>query len=435
MRAVASLTPALLLLAASTLPISARARQCDVVADCGAIADNRTDNAAALSACARACAPDAELLFPAGAQLLSGSADFSGARNLTLRFGAGAALWGSGEQSAYPVQTALPWQGANTTQWRALIYARNVSGLTLVGPSSARVDGCGWPWWRNFSAGTLAHQRPKLVEVVDAEDVVFSGMTFSNSAFWTLHPIFATRVRFSGVTVTAPRAVGNTDGIDPDSVVDALIEDCLVDVGDDGISIKSGQHDVTGALMPAANILIRNTTVLSRNVAIGSACFGNITNVTMEGGRIGDDAGSSPWALKVKTHVPNGGVVSGITLRGVAIGAIKPNSWQQPSGGTAFHVDLTQYGALPPPPRGATSAPVPTRTRIENIAFIDIRATSAVAAGELTANAGFNITGLLFDSVVFGKVGRGWACAGIPARNSTVIGANSPPIPVACGAP
>lgn len=433
----------LLLLALTAAP--AAARTCDVVADCGAVADNATDAAPALSACAVACAPNAELLFPPGAQLLSGSVDLSGSRNLTLRFGAGSGLWGSGDPAAYPVQPALPWQGSNATQWRALLYGRNMSGLTITGPRSARVDGCGWPWWANFTAGTLAHQRPKLVELVDAEDVVLEGLTFANSPFWTLHPIFARRVRVSGVAVLAPRAVGNTDGIDPDSVTDCLIEDCLVDVGDDGISVKSGQHDVTGDLLPSRNILIVNTTVLSRNVAIGSACFGNITNVTMVGGRIGDDAGSSPWALKIKTHVPLGGVVSGVTLRGVALGAIAPNSYQQPKGGTAVQVLLNQYGSgsggdgrLPPPaggwPPGAVP-PSPSRTVIEGVSLVDVHATSAVSAGEVVADAGFNVTGLTFDGVTFGRVQHGWACTGVPPNSSTVAGANAPAIPAACGAP
>ena len=33
--------------------------------------------------------------------------------------------------------------------------------------------------------------------------------------------------------------VGNTDGIDPDSVVNMLLTDSYISVGDDGVSIKS----------------------------------------------------------------------------------------------------------------------------------------------------------------------------------------------------
>lgn len=421
------------------------ARVCDVVADCGAVPDNATDAAHSLTRCAQTCAPNAVLDFPANASFLSGSIDFSHSVNLTLRFAAGAGLFGSGNPEAYPVQLALPFQGTNTTQWQALIYARNVSGLTIQGPPSALIDGCGWPWWANFTKGTLAHQRPKLVEIVDAVDIALLGMTFANSPFWTLHPIFASRVLVQGVTVLAPRAVGNTDAIDPDSCVDCIIRDSHVDVGDDGISVKSGQHDITGVLMPSANILIENTTVLSRNVAIGSACFGGVYNVTMRGGRIGSDRGSSPWAIKLKTHVPNGGVTAGVVFENVTLGKIAPNSWQQPHGGTAVIIALSQYGdgdgddgdggmvarqaaAIAARPGG----PLPQRTQITNISFVGISAAGAVTAGSIAASAPFHVAGLTFADVRFASAGHGWACSGVLPNSGAAEGDNVPPIPDAC---
>jgi hypothetical protein len=105
-------------------------------------------------------------------------------------------------------------------------------------------------------------------------------------------------VTFVNLTVLAPRAVGNTDGIDPESCQDVLIDGCHIDVGDDGIGVKSdfrvdpGDGAVT--LVPAARVLVRDTVVLSRNVAIGSATFGNISDVLFVGGQIGDDLGSLP---------------------------------------------------------------------------------------------------------------------------------------------
>jgi polygalacturonase len=422
--------------------LGAEARVCDAILDCGAVADNKTNAALALTRCAVDCAPNAVLLFPPGASFLSGSIDFSDSVNLTLSFGAGAGLFGSGDPLAYPVQLALPFQGTNVTQWRALVYARNVTGLTIQGPASARIDGCGWPWWANFSEGRLAHQRPKLVEIVDAQDVALVGMTFANSAFWTLHPIFATRVLVAGVSVLAPRSVGNTDGIDPNSCVDCVIRDCLVDVGDDGISVKSGQHDITGELLPSANILIENTTVLSRNVAIGSACFGGVTNVTMRGGRIGDDHGSSPWAIKLKTHVPNGGITAGIAFENVTLGNIAPNSWQQPHGGTAVIIALSQYGggregeggmaARQAAAIAARGGAVPAPTQISNVSFIGVAALGAVTAGSIEASHPFKVHGLTFADVRFAKSGSGWECVGVLPNSSIVEGTNVPPIPEPC---
>ena len=74
------------------------ARTCDVVAVCGARADNSSNAGPFLSACVAAggpcSAPNSTLLFPAGAHFLSGSIDLSGTVNLTLSFSE-AALFGS----------------------------------------------------------------------------------------------------------------------------------------------------------------------------------------------------------------------------------------------------------------------------------------------------------------------------------------------------
>jgi polygalacturonase len=199
-------------------PFAAAGAICDAVTVCGAVADNATNAAPALSSCvAPGVGPcggaGSTLVLPAGAAFLVGSVDFSNTVNLTVRFGSGAGLYGSADRLYYPLQAQLPPTNMPGLggQWRALLYARNVSGLTLEGPPSAVVDGLGWPWWAAFANGTLKYQRPKLVEIVDGVDVVLRGLTFRNSPFWTLHTLYCSRVAFLELTVLAPRAVGNTD--------------------------------------------------------------------------------------------------------------------------------------------------------------------------------------------------------------------------------
>ena len=306
----------------------ALAATCDVILHCGARADNATNAAPALAACIApggACSsPGSTLFFPANSLFLTGSLDLSNTTNLTLSFSHGAGLFGSSDPALFPLQQMLPPTNMPqfAQQWTALIYARNVTGLTLEGPPSAVIDGLGWPWWAAFANGSLVHQRPKLVEIVDGERVTFSGLTFRNSPFWTLHTLYSRNVKFLGVTVTAPRHIGNTDAIDPDSCSDVLIENCLLDVGDDGISLKSDFRvdPSTGVvtLLPTERVIVRNTTVLWRNIALGSSTYGNITDILFEGGRIGADEDALPtlWAIKFKTHAPYGGVVRNVTFRG-----------------------------------------------------------------------------------------------------------------------
>lgn len=67
---------------------------------------------------------------------------------------------------------------------------------------------------------------------------------------------------------------------------------------------RSNHHNVRSGhiMMPAKNIHIYNTTILSRNVCLGSATFGGIYDLVVEDCTIGDDEGSSPWAIKYKSH-------------------------------------------------------------------------------------------------------------------------------------
>jgi len=452
--AAAALSTAVAAFAASVVTLPHRNQGvCDVVVDCGAVADNATNAAPAISACAQRCAT---ITFPTNATFRIGSVDLSHTVGLTLQFEAGAGLYASGDPADYPLQPALPPQGPNVTQWQAVIYGRNVTGLTLVGPTSAVVDGLGWPWWANFSQGILTHQRPKLVEIVDCSDLTLSGMTFRNSPFWTLHPTYCNNVVFNAVTVLAPRAIGNTDGIDPDSCTNVVVDGCHVDVGDDGISLKSGPHDITGVLLPTANVTIQRTTVLSRNVAIGSACFGGIYNVTMRDSIIGDDDGSCPWAIKAKTHNPNGGVVSGVTFTNLTLGAIAPNTWQQHHGGWVV-IAYENYGApaegdgtdddddvdarvaawvRDQSACGLMDTPLPTR--MDNITLVGINATSAYVVASLngystsTAFAGWTFG----DLVVRHNADPGavqWQCTYMV--DTAVTGTLSPPMesPTACG--
>ena len=408
---------------------------CDAVTSCGAPADNSTDAAPALSACVAPGGPcsaaGSTLSFPVQSAFRISSLDFSHSVNLTLSFSEGAALYAIAEPALYPLQPQLPPSNMPQLgqQYRAILYARNTSGLTLQGPASALLDGGGPAWWAN--ATTLRYQRPKLVEIVDSQDVVLRGMTFANSPFWSLHVLYCARVSFLGVTVLAPRAVGNTDGCDPDASSDVLIDSCHIDVGDDGISIKSDWRvdPLTGAaaLVPTSRVLVRNTTVLSRNIAIGSSTFGNITDVRIEGGRIGDDDGSSPWALKIKTHIPLGGLVSNVSVVGTRFGKIAPNPWQQPRGGSAIHIEIAPYNSPAIPP-----GIIPAATRFVGITLEGVAVLSAVAAGDFLAQAPFEIENLTLSNVSFGSItgaGEPWACKRV---RGLVAHGVVPPLPPSC---
>ena len=412
----------LLLLALLAAASPALARYCDVVQDCGAPADNATLATPALQACLARCCPSGgpcSLFFPPNASFLVASLDVSNTSGLSLLLGAGAGLFATPNRSLYPIAPFFPPMGS-TTCYRAVLFGRNVSNFLLAGPASAVIDGNGWPW--QPLRPTLPHQAPKLIELVDGVNLTLQGITVANSANWHIHTVFSRHVRFHNLSVLGSRVFGGTDGIDPHSCTDVEIAHCSIDVGDDGIAITSGAHDVTGALVPSARTLVRDSNIISRNVAIGSSVLGNVTDVVVQDCAIGDDSGSSPWAIKIKTHAPRGGVVRNVTFQRLRLGLIAPNAYQQPNGGMAFSI-YEDYGS--PTTGGAL-------TSIEGVKFINITAVGARwAANPLAGAAAGGLKGLRFENVNLGRVteAQPWLCQNV---SGTVAEGVQPALPRSC---
>jgi polygalacturonase len=121
--------------------------------------------------------------------------------------------------------------------------------------------------------------RPKLIEFFNCTDVTIEKFTAQNAACWTIHPTYSTNVLVRQMTVLGPREIGGVDGIDPDSCVNCLVDQCHVDIGDDGISIKSYNYSYVPGPTPCHNVTIRRSTILSRNICLGSGCFTGLSGL------------------------------------------------------------------------------------------------------------------------------------------------------------
>jgi polygalacturonase len=403
-------------------------QRCDAVHDCGAVNDNETNADAALTACARRCS---SITFRSGVALRVASVDLSNTSGLTLSFEAGASLWASADARDYPLAPFFPPMGS-TQCLRAVLFGRNVSDFVLEGPTSAIIDGAG----AAFQPGrnTSKVQTAKLLELVDVRNVTVRGLTLQNAANWHVHVLWCADVRFLNNTVLGPRAWGGTDGIDPSSCTDVLIDGAHIDVGDDAIAVTAGgAHDQTGALMPTARVTVRNSYLVSRNFAIGSATFSNVSEVLVENVRIGDDEGSAAWGIKIKSHEPMGGDVSNITFRNIRMGRIAPNTYEEPSGGYAFAM-YSNYGGAAPLGSGKPPPFAPSRTH--NITFINVTAVSARWAANPLSGGGANgstLGPLHFENVDLGNVSErpAWLCTDV--AGTTTRGTVQPPLPAGCG--
>ncbi|KAJ6675078.1 hypothetical protein OIU85_011271 [Salix viminalis] len=157
-------------------------------------------------------------------------------------------------------------------------------------------------WWSWFRNETLNYTRPHLVELMNTTGVTISNLTFLNSPFWTIHPVYCSQVIVQNVTILAPLDSPNTDGIDPDSSDDVCIEDCYISTGDDIIAIKSGWDEYgTSYGRPSKNITIHRLVgqTTSAGIAIGSEMSGGSVRAITFTGRYGEhpDESYDPKAL------------------------------------------------------------------------------------------------------------------------------------------
>ncbi|KAK2985880.1 hypothetical protein RJ640_008704 [Escallonia rubra] len=204
----------------------------------------------------------------------------------------------------------------------SLIHGDALTNVVITGQNGT-IDGQGKMWWELWWNRTLEHTRGHLLELMNSHNILISNLTFLNSPFWTLHPIYCSNVVIKDMTVLAPLNAPNTDGIDPDSSINVCIEDCYIESGDDLVAIKSGwdQYGITMG-RPSSNIIIRRvsgTTPTCSGVGIGSEMSGGISNVIVEDLHVRDSAAG----IRIKTDEGRGGYIANITACNITMERVK----------------------------------------------------------------------------------------------------------------
>ncbi|KAJ4954226.1 hypothetical protein NE237_031058 [Protea cynaroides] len=265
-----------------------------------------------------------QLNVPAGHWL---TAPFNLTSHMTLFLSEDAVILGIEDEKYWPLMPPLPSYGYGREhpgpRYGSLIHGQNLKDVIITGHNGT-IDGQGKAWWVKYRRKLLNHTRGPLVQIMWSSDISISNITLRNSPFWTLHPFDCKNVNITNVTILAPvLEAPNTDGIDPDSCENVVIEDCYISVGDDGIAIKSG-WDQYGIYYgrPSTNILIRNLVVrsmVSAGVSIGSEMSGGVSNVRVENLHVW----SSRRAVRIKTAPGRGGYVRHITYRNLTFDNVR----------------------------------------------------------------------------------------------------------------
>lgn len=306
--------------------------------DFGAIGDGKADDSLAFAKAFAMLKSGGHLLIEAG-NYLTGPLAIS-ASNLVIELEKGAVIsFIADENLCTPIFSR--WEGVNCYCMHPCLLIKESDGIIIKGEGV--LDGNGRWWWerakqkrstqvgpvskiecklaclnpgyKQQSGGGGGRQsqflRPPLVQILNSNNVMLQQLTLQNSPFWTLHPLYSTNLFFLHLTICNPKDAPNTDGIDVDSCRFVTIKDCLVDVGDDGIALKSGSGpDGVATGKPTTDIVIERCTVKSAHggAVIGSETAAGIRDVVVSSCFFdGTDRG-----IRIKTRRGRGGVIENL---------------------------------------------------------------------------------------------------------------------------
>jgi polygalacturonase len=336
--------------------------------------------------------------------------------HITLYLDAGATIKFSTNFDDYLPMVPSRWEGITVTNFSPLVYAYQVSDIAIVGRGT--LDGQGqvwWDFWRkvrgkqdlprskwqdefarlnkdriaelDYAPLNIGFLRPPFIQVYECTNVLVDGVTIRNSPFWNVSPLYCENVNVHGVSIISPSNSPNTDGVNPDSCRNVRISDCLMDVGDDCITIKSGR-DADGRRVgkPAENYSIVNCTLLhGHGLSIGSEMSGGVKNIAVDNCVFdGTDNG-----IRIKSTRGRGGVIEDVRISNLVMRNIRQEA-----------IVLTTFY------RKSDPEPVSERTPIfRNIHFSGITGAGAVTC-EVTGLAEMPIENVTFTDIqLTGKTG------------------------------
>lgn len=170
---------------------------------------------------------------------------------------------------------------------------------------------------RRFEDPAAARLRPSCIEFEGCRNVRLEGFKVRESPLWCVHIRRCEDVTVRGIDI---RARGhNNDGIDVNASRNVLVEDCVLDQGDDGFVIKSGRdRDGRRVGVPCENVEIRNCLIKGGHtlLAVGSEISGGIRNISLHDCMVEGDL--SVMAI-VKTSDRKGAFVENVSVSNVVV--------------------------------------------------------------------------------------------------------------------
>lgn len=325
----------------------------------GAVGDGVTDDTQSIAkallaaGAAGASGHPSVVLFPTDKTFLTGPINMTSAMTLQID---GTLRAKSGNNSAtgiagWPQIPPLPSYGNSRDgaylQFQAFVYANTATDLAITGTGT--IDGSGDWWWHNQRNRTAVPSgRPNLIQLVNVKGIEVSGVTLQDSPFWCLHPVQSEDIHVHHIKIRSRMYAPNSDGVDPDSSKNVMIEHNDISTGDDGIAIKAGACSDGNSATPGAlqggptplrcadeprfddgtfrtqNVTVRfNTFRIGMGISVGSESSGgikdvfihdNVIGVCEQGSCLDKCCGWGP-ALHLKTTLTRGQFIENVIFK------------------------------------------------------------------------------------------------------------------------
>ncbi len=276
--------------------------------------------------------------------------------NVRLHFEDGTRINFSKDKNDFLPMILTSWEGNDVYNFSSFIHAESQNNIAITGKAVLNGNGSKNNWWNwkdkslpvPMRAENHPDIRPRLLmqnrdnvpvdqrkygissklrayfmTLRNCKNIYIKDITLINSPMWNIHPLMSENIIIDSVTIISPNNSPNTDGINPESSRNILIQNSTISVGDDCITIKSGRNnDGRRRNMPSENIYIKNCTLENGHggIVIGSELSGGVKNVIVENCKM-----NSPnllRALRIKSNEYRGAYVQNIVMRNVQIDTI-----------------------------------------------------------------------------------------------------------------
>lgn len=243
----------------------------------GAVGDGKTLETAALQRAIDACADagGGTVRVPAG---IYRTGTLYLKSRVTLHLEAGATLLASERREDYnpdDIHPENPVFSREMVTGAHLIIAYRQQQVAIVGEGT--IDGNGLAFFEPLPPGearasyrdkhrnfTIRDWRPgQMIWGCLCTDVALRDVTLRNAPYWTCFLHGCRRVQVRGLRIQNPPQTPNGDGLDLDCCQDVTVSDCLIESGDDCLTLRANAAPLGDEAMDCANVVVSNCVLRS----------------------------------------------------------------------------------------------------------------------------------------------------------------------------